>query len=110
MALRIGHKILFPPGFHKILFPPGFILGEEEQRSYFHSQIQLVFNCMPLHSGCSLTSSKDKHSLSHFLDVIPFDLAVVCTSRKDVSEWHDSVVIRYGSSRILFSRRDGYIF
>lgn len=103
MALRIGHKILFPPGF--IVY-----LGEEEQRSYFHSQIQLFFNYMPLHSGCSLTSSKDKHSLSHFLDVIPFDLAVVCTSRKGVSGWHDSVVVRYGSSRILFSRRDGYIF
>lgn len=104
MALSIGHKVLFPPDFIACL-------GRgKEQRSSFHSQIQLIFNHLPFLSGCSLTSSKDKHSLSHFLHVVPLDLAVVRASRKDVFKWHDSVVVRYGSSRILFSRRDGYIF
>lgn len=67
---------------------------KEEQRSGFHSQIQLIFNLLPLLSGFSLTSNKDKHSLSHFLDIIPFDLAVVRASRGGVFKWHDSVVIR----------------
>lgn len=105
MALNVGHKVLFPPDFIVCLCK-----GKEEQRSSFHSQIQLTFSHLPFISGSSLTSSKDKHSLSHFLDVIPFDLAVVCASRRGVFKWHDSVVIRYGSSLILFSRRDVYFF
>ena len=104
MALSIGHKVLFPPDFIAC-----WGKGKEKQRSSFHSPIQLIFNHLPFLSGCSLTSSKDKHSLSHFLDAIPFDLAVVCASRS-VFKWHDSVVVRYGSSLILFSRRDGYFF
>lgn len=105
MALSIGHEVLFPPDFIECLGR-----GKEEQRSSFHSQIQPIFNYLPFLSGCSLTSSKDKHSLSHYLDVIPFDVAVVCPSRRGGLKWHDSVVIRYGSSLILFSRRDVYVF
>ena len=105
MALSNGNKVLFPSDFIVCLGT-----GKEEQRSSFHSQIQLIFNQLPFLSGCSLTSCKDKNSLSLFLDVIPFDLTVVCASRRGVFKWHDSVVVRYGSSLILFSRRDVYIF
>lgn len=89
MAISIRHKALFLPHFTACVDREN-----KEQRSGFHSQIQLIFNLLTFLSGCSLTSNKDKHSLSHFLDIIPYDLAVIRASRRGVFKWHDSVVIR----------------